>query len=123
MSFFYVLWVLFVVSVAFIWHERKEHKPKLLSLDIFRWGRGLPREGVGAKKFDMSFETQGKQLYWRDIPGFCRDIPSKMPEKFEKKVRVQFLASKWCFILMIRALRLGVFHSLESGLEKLTRSS
>ena len=23
---------------------KKEHKPKLLSSDIFRWGRGLPRE-------------------------------------------------------------------------------
>ena len=31
---------------------------QLLGLDIFRWGRGLPREGVGAKKFGMSLESQ-----------------------------------------------------------------
>ena len=47
-------------------------------------GWGLPREGVGAKKFGMSLETQGIKLFWRDIPGFCRDIP-EAPEKFEKK--------------------------------------
>ena len=65
-------------------HARKEHKPKLLSPDIFRWGRGLPRQGVGAKKFDMSLETRGIKLFWWDIPGFCRNIP-EVPEKFEKK--------------------------------------
>ena len=35
---------------------KKEPKPKLLSPDIFRWGGGLPREGVGAKKFGMFLE-------------------------------------------------------------------
>ena len=65
--------------------RKKEPKPKLLSLDIFWWGGGLPREGVGAKKFGMSLETQGIKLFWRDIPGFCRDIP-EAPEKFEKKM-------------------------------------
>ena len=64
---------------------KKEPKPKLLSPDIFWWGGGLPREGVGAKKFGMSLETQGIKLLWRDIPGFCRDIPAA-PEKFEKKM-------------------------------------
>ena len=64
---------------------KKEPKPKLLSPDIFRWGGGLPRERVGAKKFGMSLETQGIKLFWRDIPGFCRDIPES-PEKFEKKM-------------------------------------
>ena len=64
---------------------KKEPKPKLLSPDIFWWGGGLPREGVGAKKFGMSLETQGIKLLWRDIPGFCRDIP-EAPEKFEKKM-------------------------------------
>ena len=63
---------------------KKEPKPKLLSSDIFWWGGGLPREGVGAKKFGMSLETQGIKLFGRDIPGFCRDIP-EAPEKFEKK--------------------------------------
>ena len=64
---------------------KKEPKPKLLSPDIFCWGGGLPREGVGAKKFGMSLETQGIKLFWWDIPGFCQDIP-EAPEKFEKKM-------------------------------------
>ena len=64
---------------------KKEPKPKLFGPDIFGWGGGLPREGVGAKKFGMSLETQGIKLFWRDIPGFCRDVP-QAPEKFEKKV-------------------------------------
>ena len=65
--------------------KRKEHKPKLLSLDIFRWGRGLPREGVGAKKFGTPPRNQGNQIFfWRDIPGFCRDI-LELSEKFETK--------------------------------------
>ena len=33
----------------------------------------------------MSLETQGIKLFWRDIPGFCRDI-LEAPEKFEKKM-------------------------------------
>ena len=64
---------------------KKKPKPKFLSPDIF-WGvGGLPREGVGAKKFGISLETQGIKLFWRDIPGFGRDIP-EAPEKFEKKM-------------------------------------
>ena len=65
-------------------NTQERPKPKLLSPDIFWWGGGLPREGVGAKKFGMSLETQGIKLFWRDIPGFCRDI-LEAPEKFEKK--------------------------------------
>ena len=68
--------------------KKKEPKPKLFGPDIFGWGEGLSRKGVGAKKFGMSFETQGNQTFWRDIPGFWRDIPG-VPEKFEKKVCVQ----------------------------------
>ena len=64
--------------------RKKEPKPKLFGPDIFQWGRGLPRERVGAKKFDTSLETQEIKLFGRDIPGFCRDIPGA-PEKFEKK--------------------------------------
>ena len=63
---------------------KKEPKPKLFGPDIFQWGRGLPRERVGAKKFDTSLETREIKLFGRDIPGFCRDIPGA-PEKFEKK--------------------------------------
>ena len=64
---------------------KKEPKPKLFGPDIFRWGGGLPRERVGAKKFDSSLKTREIKLFGRDIPGFCRDIPGA-PEKFEKKM-------------------------------------
>ena len=37
----------------------------------------------------MSFETQANQTFWRDIPGFCWDIP-EMPDKFEKKFVFNF---------------------------------
>ena len=64
--------------------KEREPKPKLFGPDIFGWGGGLPREGVGAEKFSMSLETKKIKLFGRDIPGFCRDIP-QAPEKFEKK--------------------------------------
>ena len=64
--------------------KKKEPKPNLFGPDIFGWGGGPPREGVGAKKFGMSLETREIKLLWRDIPGFCWDIPGT-PEKFEKK--------------------------------------
>ena len=66
--------------------EEKEPKPKFLGQDIFGWGGGLPREEVGANKFGMSFESQGNETFWRDIPGFCQDIPGA-PGKFEKIIR------------------------------------
>ena len=85
---------------------RKRNPPKLLGPDIFWWGGGLPREGVGAKKFGMSLETQGIKLFWRDIPGFCRDIP-EAPEKFEKKnVWVQFLPARQFLPLNCHAVTL-----------------
>ena len=64
--------------------QGKEPEPKLFGPDIFGWGGGLPREGVGVKKFGRSFETHENQFFFRDILGFCRDIPG-VPEKFEKK--------------------------------------
>ena len=51
----------------------------------FPVGRGLPREGVGAKKFGMPLESREINIVWRDIPGFCQDIP-EWPETFEKNV-------------------------------------
>ena len=64
--------------------KKKEPKPKLLGPDILRWGGGFLREGVRAEKLGMSLETRETKLFWRDIPGFSRDIP-EVPEKFEKK--------------------------------------
>ena len=56
--------------------KRKEPKPKLFGSDLFGPGRGLPDEGVGAKKFGMSFETQqGNQEFLRDILGFLPAYP------------------------------------------------
>ena len=66
-----------------IWEEKGTQTQTFWS-DIFGWGRGLLREGVGAKKFGISFETQEIQTFWWDIPKFCWDVP-EVPEKFEKK--------------------------------------
>ena len=41
--------------------------------------------------FGMSLEARETKLFWRDILGFCSDVPA-VPQKFEKKVCVQFLA-------------------------------
>ena len=48
---------------------KEEPEPKLFGLDIFGWGGGLPREGVGAKKFGMPLETREIKLFWQDNPG------------------------------------------------------
>ena len=65
--------------------KKKEPKPKFFGPDILRWGRGLPREGVGGQKVRYVPRSQGNlKLFVRDIPGFCRDIP-EVPEKFENK--------------------------------------
>ena len=68
--------------------KKKEHKLKLFGPDIFRCGGDLPREGVGAKKFGMSLETQGKQTFgWENPASFAR-ISRGAPEKFEKTMFV-----------------------------------
>ena len=85
--------------------KKREPKPKLLGMGILRWGGSFPREGVGAEKFHMSLETREIKLFWRDIPGFCRDIP-EAPEKFEKK--------KFVFNFRSLILRDGTYHSTEN---------
>ena len=64
--------------------KKKEPKPKLFGPDIFGWGGGFARDGVGAKKFGMSFETQGYQTFWRDIPVFA-GISRGRPKSLRKK--------------------------------------
>ena len=54
---------------------KKEHKPKLLSPDLFRWGRGLPREGVAAKMFGMSVETREIKVLGAGYPGILLGNP------------------------------------------------
>ena len=80
---------------------KKEHKPKLLSPDIFRWGRGLPREGVGAKKFNMSLETKEINFYGRDIPGDFAGISRKRPKSLRKK---KFVSNFWPLTLSFFSL-------------------
>ena len=47
-------------------------------------------KGVGAKKFSMSFEIQGNQIFWWDLPGLLPGFPG-VPKNFEKKkVGVRF---------------------------------
>ena len=53
------------------------------------WGSSTSRGG--AKKFGMPLETREVKLFWRDIPGFCWDIPA-VPEKFEKN---RFVFNLW----------------------------
>ena len=40
-------------------------------------------------------ETREIKLFWRDIPGFCWDIPA-VPEKYEKK---RFVFNFWPLIV------------------------
>ena len=47
-------------------------------------GWGSSHEGVGAKKFGMSFETQGNQTFLAGYPGILPDIPG-VPAEFENK--------------------------------------
>ena len=47
------------------------------------WGSSTWRGG--AKKFSMSLKTRETKLFWRDIPGFCWDIPAKRLQKFKRK--------------------------------------
>ena len=44
---------------------KNEPKPKLFGPAIFWWVRGLPRQGVGAKKFGMPLEIiyQGRKIH------------------------------------------------------------
>ena len=52
---------------------KNEPKPKLLSPDIFRWGRGLPREGVGPKS-SVCPSKPGKSNFFG---GISRDFAGK----------------------------------------------
>ena len=74
----------------FVREEKRSPNPNFLVRISLGGVGGLPREGVGAKKHGMSFETQGNQSFWRDIPGGAR--------KFEKQVCAQFsFPNLWMF--------------------------
>ena len=42
-------------------------------------------KGWGPKSSVSPSKPRESNFFWRDIPGFCRDIP-EAPEKFEKKM-------------------------------------
>ena len=64
--------------------KKKEPKPKVFDPDIFGWGGGLPREGVGPKSSVRPSKPETK-LFWRGIPGFLPGYPPEVAEKFEEK--------------------------------------
>ena len=73
--------IVFTIAVLERSLGQKEHKPKLLGPDVFRWGGGLPREGVGAKKFGMPLETREIKLLGgisRDFAGISRRCPKSL---------------------------------------------
>ena len=69
---------------------KKEPKPKLFGADIFRWGRGLSREGVGAK----TSLGKGNQTFWAGYPGVLPGYPGGGRKVWEKRVCVQFSSPK-----------------------------
>ena len=54
--------------------------------DIFVWGGDLPR----AKKFGMSFATQGNQIVWGGIPQIFGGISWGCPQSLRKKFVFNF---------------------------------
>ena len=79
--------------------KKKEPKPKLFGPDIFRWGGGLPGEGVGAKKFGVSLEARETKFFWRDMPGEFAGISRKHPKSLRKNICVQYSFPNLEFLL------------------------
>ena len=69
--------------------EEKRTQTQTFWSGYLQVGWGLPREGVGCKKFGMSIEAQRNQTFWRDIPGFLPGYPGGSRKVWEK-VYVQF---------------------------------
>ena len=63
--------------------KKKEPKPKRSGCPWLGWGSST-RGGGGAKSSVCPSKPGKSNLFGRDMPGFCRDIPA-VPEKFEKK--------------------------------------
>ena len=57
---------------------KKEHRLKLLGLDILRWGGGLPREGAEAKKFGIYDLIKGNHSFGRDFAGISWGCPTSL---------------------------------------------
>ena len=66
--------------------KKKEPKPKLFGPDIFGWGGGLIREGVGAKQFGMSSNRNlGKTNFLVGYPGGFVGISRGRPKTLMTK--------------------------------------
>ena len=74
----------FAFALTLLSGTKKEHKPTLLSTDIFRWGRGLPREGVGPKS-SMCPSKPGKSNFFGGISQDFAGISRKCPKSLRKK--------------------------------------
>ena len=72
--------------------QEKGTRSQIFGPDIFRWGGGLPREGVGAEKFGMSFATEGNRIFWPDITGVA--------EKIEKTIVFNSCSRMNCMVFM-----------------------
>ena len=70
-------------------------------LDIFGWGGGLAREGVGAKQFGMSLETQENKSFLAGYPGTLPRYCSARKVRKQKKKKnncVQFSSRNSCWL-------------------------
>ena len=65
---------------------QNEPKPKLVSPYIFRWGRGLPHEGVGGQKVRYAPRNQGNQTFLAGYPGILPGYPGGAREVWEKSL-------------------------------------
>ena len=85
--------VVYVAASGKMSGTKKEPKPKLLSPDIFWWGGGLPREGVGAKSSVCPSKPRESNFFGgisRDFAGISRKRP-----KSSRKKCFTFWPLKW----------------------------
>ena len=80
--FIFLFLLLFIILLS-TRPEKRNPNPKLLSPDIFWWGGGLPREGVGAKS-SVCPSKLGKPNFFGGVSWDLLGYPGA-PEKFEKK--------------------------------------
>ena len=70
--------------------KKKEPKPKLFGKDIFGWGGGLPREGVGGQKVRYVPRKPGKPNFLAGYPGIFGGISWGCLKSLRKKFVFNF---------------------------------
>ena len=73
-----------------VFRHEKRAQTQTFESGYFPVGRGLPCEGMRAKKFGMSLETREIKLYWQDISGFCWDVPAAPKSLRNKSLCLSF---------------------------------